>query len=135
MGSSERLDHLLIAWHRSLDRMGSGLGYPSECPSCRGYRSSRHWHGTDVDEDGQVYLDTPDPLIAGTGSFVGRLIEQLEQAHQMALAYEARALAIGNYAFRNPRLPSDPQRLSLLISEARGALAIMLGDYLLSQDD
>lgn len=124
--TSEDIDCILIAWHRAQARAPIATGYPTECPSTRGYRSSAQWRGTDVDDDGDVYETAPDAYVAGVARTVDQIVNRMEQMHQIALAYQARALAIGSYAMRNPRLPSSADELSMLIADARQALVIAL---------
>ena len=117
---SEATDAMLIAWHRWGDSDRSG-GYPTECPSCRGYTSSKQWRGTDVDADGNVYQTSPDAIVSHIGPKVDQAVNAMTSLHRLALAYQARALAIGSYAIRNPRLPQGDE-LADLIAEARAEL-------------
>lgn len=119
--TSEEIDLILIRWHHFGNQTTGVQGYPHECPSTRGYRSSQQWRGTDVDEDGDVYLTAPDPFTQHIGRVVDDAIRAMEAMHQLALAYQARALAIGSYSIRNPRLPQGDE-LAALIAEARQAL-------------
>ena len=119
--TSDEIDSILIRWH-SYGNQDTGVqGYPRECPSTRGYRSSQQWRGTDVDEEGDVYLSAPDPFTQHIGRVVDEAIKTMEAMHQLALAYQARALAVGSYAIRNPRLPQGDE-LVYLIADARGRL-------------
>jgi hypothetical protein len=112
------LDAILIAWHRWGDTDSSRLGYPAECPSTRGYRASNQWRGTDVDDAGDVYQTAPDPFVQRLGGIVDGIVSQMEQMQGLALAYQARALSMGTYAIRNPRLPQGDE-LAELIALAR----------------
>lgn len=124
--NSDELDALLMAWHRHMNREDAALGYPTECPSTRGYRASQQWRGCDVDDDGDVYLTAPDPFVAKAGELVQRLVNGMDRMHQMALAYQARTLVTGVWAIRHPRLPSDQDELVMLIADARSALMVLL---------
>lgn len=126
--TSDELGTLLCAWHRHMNRDTERLGYPQECPSTRGYRSSQQWRGCDVDDDGDVYLTAPDPFVAKAGELVQRLVNTMDRMHQMALAYQARSLVTGVWAIRHPRLPSDKDELAMLIADARAALAVLLAE-------
>lgn len=131
--TSEELDTLLRAWHSHMNRTDESLGYPTECPSTRGYRSSQQWRGCDVDDDGDVYLTAPDPFVAKAGELVQKLVNGMDRMHQMALAYQARSLATGVWAIRHPRLPNDQDELAMLIADARSALMVLLaGSEILS---
>lgn len=131
--TSDELDTLLCAWHRHMNRDTERLGYPQECPSTRGYRSSQQWRGCDVDDDGDVYLTAPDPFVAKAGELVQRLVNAMDRMHQMALAYQARSLATGVWSIRHPRLPNDQDELAMLIADARSALMMLLaGSEILS---
>lgn len=133
--TSEELDTLLRAWHRHMNRTDESLGYPTECPSTRGYRASQQWRGCDVDDAGSVYLTAPDPFVARAGEIVQRLVNGMDRMHQMALAYQARSLVTGVWAIRHPRLPSDKDELAMLIADARSALMVLLaGEDLLSSE-
>lgn len=135
MDAKARLDELLIQWHTHRSHYKGDLGFPAECPYTREFRSSNQWDGCEYDEDGEVFLGTPDALIRGIIKYLTGMIETLQPQHQWALAYEARALAVGSHAIKNPRLPQDPKQLRLVVIEARGELAAMLGDLLFSIDD
>lgn len=131
--TSEELDTLLCSWHGHMNRDTERLGYPTECPSTRGYRASQQWRGCDVDDSGSVYLTAPDPFVARAGDIVQRLVNGMECLHQMALAYQARALVTGVWSIRHPRLPNDQDELAMLIADARSALMMLLaGSEILS---
>ena len=122
MDRTEQIDRMLKAWHHYNNPPADlELGFPDECPSCRGYQSSKQWHGTDVNAQGVVYARAPDPFVANVGAMVERATMALPNLQRIALAYQARVLVTGNTVRKHPRLPVG-EALIDLIADARVAL-------------
>jgi hypothetical protein len=112
------IDDLLARWHRWCDRPPIEGGYPTECPSCRGYRTSKQYDDTngalDTDIEGRMMIGL-DALIHST----------LEGVYLTAIQCNARNLAIGAAVFRTPRISAEDMQAR--IGEARSMLAKALG--------
>lgn len=123
------LDNLLIAWHRWNASDTPPLGYPPECPSCRGFKSSSIWDGYQygVDRAGVEYRTAPSAWAANVAEVLDGYIKHMEAQQQMALAWLARGLAIRSFAIRNPRLPQG-EELDTLVTAAKGELLRMMGE-------
>ena len=97
--------HVLGLWWAA-DRRGmcAGMGYPSECPSTRGYRSG--YRGGDADDSADELRE----LV----SAVARAVDGLPRDQQMCAGVLARAECTGAAVWRNPRLPSGQDAIEEL---------------------
>lgn len=111
------IDSLLADWHRWCARPSDEGGYPKECPSCRGYRTSRQYDTDNGAADG----DTHSRLMLALDGMIQRTIQG---QYLTALQIEARNLAAGAKVFSSPRMTK--QELNQAIGIARGMFASML---------
>jgi len=109
--------HMLGLWWLA-DRRGlcAGMGYPSECPSTRGYRAG--YRGGDADNHSDEVREI--------AQAVGRAVDGLPRDQQLCAGVLARAEATGAAVWRNPRLPSDPTLVEALERATVHALAAVL---------
>lgn len=100
------------------DRRGlcAGMGYPSECPSTRGYLAG--YRGGDADS----HSDEVREVVQA----VGRAVDGLPRDQQLCAGVMARAEATGAAVWRNPRLPGDPDLIAALERATLDALAMAL---------
>lgn len=108
---------MLGLWWQA-DRRGlcSGMGYPSECPSTRGYRAG--YRGGDAEAESHELADI---LRA-----VSRAVDGLPRDQSLCAGVLARAEATGAAVWRNPRLPGDPDLIAALERATLDALAMAL---------
>lgn len=111
------IDSLLADWHRWCARPSDEGGYPKECPSCRGYRTSRQY---DTD-NGAADSDTHSRLMLALDGMITRTIQG---QCLTALQIEARNLSVGAKVFSSPRMSAE--QLTQAIGIARGMFASML---------
>lgn len=101
---------LLVLWYRC-EQSGAlrGLGYPAECPSTRGYKTSRQYDdingAAETDERGELARE------------VGHAVNGMPEPYRTALYFVARNHATGAQVWRSPRLP-EGEKLKELISES-----------------
>ncbi len=102
---------LLVLWHR-IEESGelASLGYPSECPSCAPYRTSRQYDS----DNGAFEIEARGRLAL----HVGAIVRAMPEPHRTALYVLARNRATGVSVWRSPRLPDDEQRRAEVVSEA-----------------
>lgn len=117
---------LLVLWHR-LDDQPIVEGFPHECPSCVGYRTSTQydWGGTAaLYEDGATSNgagETRERAIIARA--VGREVERMEEPYRSVLMVFARNRSTGRNVWTNPRLPEDRDVRAVLLAEALGLLS------------
>ena len=120
------IDDLLKLWHTMASGETYTEGYPTECPSCRDASTSKQWHGTDVDDQGNVYQTAPEIDRTGEYQYVDAIINRIPQPHRTALQFNARNLCTNAQVWASPRLPTG-EALVTMIVEARGMFAELLG--------
>lgn len=109
----------LVFWWRYESGWLPVEGYPSECPSTAGYRTSRQ-HDTD---NGAFETDQ-------RGQFAKRIAEavnRVPQPERMALYFVARNRACGVQVWKSPRLPADDVDRAKVVAEALELFARELG--------
>ena len=101
---------LLVLWYRC-EQSGALriLGFPAECPSTQGYRTSRQYDdingAAETDERGEM------------AKAVGQAVNSLHEPYRTALYFLARNNATGAAVWRSPRLP-EGDALESVVSEA-----------------
>ena len=100
------------------DRRGlcAGMGYPSECPSTRGYRAG--YRGGDAEAESHELADI---LRA-----ISRAVDGLPSDQALCAGAIGQAEATGAAVWRNPRLPDDPGLIAALERATLDALAMAL---------
>lgn len=101
---------LLVLWYRC-EQFGAlrVLGYPGECPSTQGYKTSRQYD----DINGAAETDERGEL----AKHVGHAVNSLQEPYRTALYFLARNSATGVAVWRSPRLP-EGEALESIVSEA-----------------
>ena len=112
------IDDLLSRWHRWATSSHEVEGYPTECPSCRDFRTSRQY------DDSNGALDAN--LDARMMTAIDALIDRIPQPHRTALQFNARNLCTNAQVWASPRLPKG-EALVTMIVEARTMFAELLG--------
>lgn len=103
-------------WQADRRGMCSGMGYPSECPSTRGYRAG--YRGGDAEAESNE--------LAEILRAVSRAVDGLPRDQQICAGVMARAEATGAAVWRNPLLPGDPDLIAALERATLDALAMAL---------
>lgn len=103
------LDMLAVWWRAESDWVPVE-GYPPECPSTRGYRSSRQYDSTNGADD----TDARSREI----SHVGKVVASIDEPYRTALYEIARNRATMAWVWRSPRLPSDEEERAMIVSDA-----------------
>lgn len=116
--SETLLNDLLARWHSWCVSKPPSAGYPPEAASCRLYRASRQYDS----DNGALDTDAE----AETLAIVDFCVEQIEQPHRTAIAFNARNLATGLAVWHSPRLPDSDIERAALVVEARAMLRIEL---------
>lgn len=113
------IELLVLWWRYERSHDLSGMGYPSESPSCAGYRTSRQYDDVngaqDTDALGKLALH------------VGHAVDRVEQPYKTALQITARNHATGLSVWRSPRLPEDPIERAAMVAEAVDRFVAELG--------
>lgn len=113
---SDDLDELLRLWWHA-ERMGSvAMGYPTECPSTRGYRARNR---DTSDEADSLHFS----LVVAR---IDAAIERLEPAHRSAIHVIARNLATGSSVWSSARIPAGAEGQAVFAAAA-AALSRSLG--------
>ena len=101
---------LLVLWYRC-EQSGAlrSLGYPAECPSTQGYKTSRQYD----DINGAAETDERGELAKA----VGHAVNSLQEPYRTALYFLARNNATGVAVWRSPRLPEGAE-LETIVAEA-----------------
>lgn len=103
----ESLAELLLMWWAAESRGTVTLGYPTECPSTRGYCSrSRLW---DEDHADQVHA-------SAIVQRVSSAIDRLEPAERSAVHVLTRNLATGVEVWRSARIPEGPAGQAVFVA-------------------
>ena len=107
---------LLVLWYRC-EQSGAlrVLGYPAECPSTQGYRTSRQYD----DGNGAAETDERGELAKA----VGQAVNSMQEPYRTALYFVARNHATGAKDWNSPRLPQAEDEREAVVSEA---LALLL---------
>jgi hypothetical protein len=101
---------LLILWHRYESQWLPVEGYPSECPSTRGYQASRQYDGDNGAADAEEY--------GRLARHIGSIVRQIEDPHRTALCILAANRSSGAAVWRSVILPNDKDELAHLMAEA-----------------
>ena len=109
MIDSDLEDILRAWWHQDRDDATSDLGYPSTCPSCRGYRS---------DDDPIDQLDSR----RAVHEAVEHALQLLTDEQRVCIGVMARNLTSGSHVWKSPRLPADADRIAVLQRDSLEAL-------------
>lgn len=108
--SDEDALELLATWWRHEANWTPVEGFPKECPSTRGWRSSRQWDDAngalDGDHDHRVAV------------YVGHVISTIGEPCRSALYVMARNRVVGVQVFDSPRLPADTRARELVMQDA-----------------
>lgn len=105
---------LLVLWHR-LDSLGDAAGFPSESPSCAGYKTSRQYDSDNgaFESEGRV----------SDAREVGRLVMLMDDPYRTSLCLLARNRATRVTVWRSPRLPADQDECREIVAEALAMLS------------
>ena len=106
---------LLVMWHQSASHWLPVAGYPQECPSTAGYRTSRQYD----DGNGAGEADERHRLVL----HIGHAIDRVAEPYRTALCILARNRSTGSAAWHSPRLPTDADARAEMVSEALDLLA------------
>lgn len=109
----------LVFWWRYESAWLPVEGYPSECPSTAGYRTSKQ-HDTD---NGAFETDRRGVWAKSIGEAVNRV----KQPERTALYMMARNRATGVQVWRSPRLPADDVERAAMVAAALELFARELG--------
>lgn len=109
---------LLVLWHNYESGWSPVEGYPTECPSTRGYRTSRQYD----DNNGAFETDARGKLAA----HIGHVIRSIDDPWRTALCILARNRATGAQVWTSPRLPADKDARVHLVAEAVDMFAAKL---------
>lgn len=110
----EALDSLLCQWHQwgSVSRLGKGFN--TKALVCGDYRISRQYD----DVSGALDADLDDH----TMRVIDFQVSEMQDPYRSAVYFLAKALTVGNSAFRSPRLPEDKIELNMVLDTARSQL-------------
>lgn len=112
-----RLDDLLVMWHRYRAGYSVGRGFSGRDATCRDFQTPTHWDWRNGALDGRV-----DAVIAKGVSDAVDTIPNVPRRWNTALAFEARNLASMAAVWSSPVLPKDKEELAVLVLEARTML-------------
>ena len=112
-----RLDDLLVMWHRYRAGYSVGRGFSGRDATCRDFQTPTHWDWRNGALDGRV-----DAVIAKGVSDAVDTIPNAPRRWNTALAFEARNLASMASVWSSPVLPKDKEELAVLVLEARTML-------------
>lgn len=115
----EDLIEALVFWWRYEKSWSPVEGYPTECPSTMGYRTSRQY------DDGNGAMETDSR--GRWAQQIGAAVDRVPQPHRTALQFLARNRATGVSVWRSPRLPADDVERLQLVADAVDMLARELG--------
>lgn len=101
---------LLALWWKAEHAWLPVEGYPTECPSCRDYRTSRQYDS----HNGADETDARGMLIR----HVNQAVQQVPEPFRTALYVLARNQATGVTVWRSARLPADDQARAQMVAEA-----------------
>jgi len=101
---------LLVFWWRYERNWTPVEGYPVECPSTRGWHTSRQYDdmngAQETDGRGQLAKD------------IGHIVNEMDEPYRTALYVLARNRATGVAVWRSPRLPENEQERMKIVAEA-----------------
>ena len=106
---------LLALWWRYESQQLPVLGYPRECPSCAGYKTSRQY------DDGNGAAETDARGLVAVA--VGRAVDSLPEPFRTALYLTARNRVTGVAVWFSPRLPEDKDERAAIVAEALDKLS------------
>jgi hypothetical protein len=112
-----RLDDLLVMWHRYRAGYSVGRGFSGRDATCRDFQTPTHWDWRNGALDGRV-----DAVIAKGVSDAVDTIPNAPRRWNTALAFEARNLASMAAVWSSPVLPTNRDELEVLVLEARTML-------------
>lgn len=112
-----RLDDLLVMWHRYRAGYSVGRGFSGRDATCRDFQTPTHWDWRNGALDGRV-----DAVIAKGVSDAVDTIPNAPRRWNTALAFEARNLTSMAAVWSSPVLPKDKEELAVLVLEARTML-------------
>lgn len=104
---------VLAMWWRAESEWSPVQGYPTECPSCRDYRTSRQYD-SGAGGNGADETDARGRMIR----YIGGLVQNVEEPYRTALYMTARNHATGSAVWSSPRLPDDPTERAHVVAEA-----------------
>lgn len=88
---------LMLWWRAQKGAWRAGLGYPSECPSTRGYVAHSRWDADNGVDDAQI-----DAMLARA---VDEAMGRLSAEQTAAITMLARSLCTGASVWHSPRIP------------------------------
>jgi hypothetical protein len=109
---------LLALWWRYESQQLPVLGYPRECPSTAGYKTSRQY------DDGNGAAETDERGMLAKA--VGHAVDSIEEPYRTALYIAARNRVTGVSDWISPRLPVDQDERAWIVSEALDRLAAIV---------
>lgn len=112
------LNDLLRRWHGWAVSAPIDIGYPTECPTCRLYRTSRQYDS----DNGALDQDADSRVMEA----VDHCIARVQQPHRTALYISARNLWTGLAVWSSARLPQDAVERARMVCEARALLLVEL---------
>lgn len=112
---------VLAMWWRAEKDWTPVQGYPTECPSCRDYRTSRQYD-SGAGGNGADETDARGRLI----KHIGGLVQSIDEPYRTALYMTARNHATGVSVWMSPRLPADPTARAEIVGEAVERFARLL---------
>ena len=101
---------LLALWWKAENAWLPVEGYPTECPSCRDYRTSRQYDS----HNGAEETDARGVLIR----HVNAAVQQVPEPYRTALYLLARNHATGVAVWRSARLPEDATERAAIVAHA-----------------
>ena len=101
---------LLALWWKAEREWTPVQGYPTECPSTRGWRSSRQYDDTNGAEE----TDARGMLIR----HVSQAVNSIQDPHRTALYMLARNHVNRAAVWQSARLPQDQDERAALVAEA-----------------
>ena len=101
---------LLELWWKAESQWSPVEGYPTECPSCRDYRTSRQHDDT----NGADETDARGRLIR----HIAGVITNIDEPYRTALYLVARNRATGTQVWDSARLPRDTKQRAMIVTDA-----------------
>ncbi len=114
------ISDLLASWHKWASGW-SGVAAHGSCAMFTGVRSSRQWDSANDVVDGSLHNDQMKAIeFAINGDERGQ--GAMPDPHRTAICIAARNLSSGTFVWSSPRLPNDPEELSILVLESKTLL-------------
>lgn len=116
-----KLDDLLVCWHRWQSGYRLNRGYSKSDATCRDYDTPTHWDRQNGALEGRF-----DELQARAVNACMDRIPNAPHYWRTALAFEARNLASAAVVWSSPVLPRTREEREILVLEARTRLLVEL---------